>query len=166
MAPRPSLIDGLQDGPRTASKVAKRAPRGPHENPKRAPREPKTLPKCPQEGPTMAPRGRQDAPRAIDRKGLDIAFCRRRRRHRRLRALLASRRSFSSPRSQAESTDRQFPMISALRKGGCFRMGWWGCAKREHSRRRGDLGGTPTGARERGEYPNPPPAPPAFPPYL
>ena len=28
--------------------------------------------------------------------------------------------------AQAESTDRQLPINSALRKGGCFRMGSWG----------------------------------------
>ena len=32
---------------------------------------------------------------------------------------------------RVQSTDRQLPITSALRKGGCFRMGRWGFAKRE-----------------------------------
>ena len=33
--------------------------------------------------------------------------------------------------AQAESADRQLPITSALRKGGCFRMSWWRFAKHE-----------------------------------
>ena len=62
---------------------------GRQEGPKRAPRGPKRLPNCPQEVSTMVPRGLQDAPRATDRKGLDLS----RRRRRRRRALLLSCRS-------------------------------------------------------------------------
>ena len=40
--------------------------------------------------------------------------------------------SFPSPsRAQADNANRQLPIISALRKGGGFMMGWWGFAKRE-----------------------------------
>ena len=38
---------------------------------------------------------------------------------------------FAPPHAQAENTDRHLPITSALRKGGCFRMGWWGFAKRK-----------------------------------
>ena len=56
---------GAQDGPKSAQ-----------ERPKRPQESPKRLPNCPQEGSTMVPRGLQDAPRARDRKGLDIDSCR------------------------------------------------------------------------------------------
>ena len=36
-----------------------------------------------------------------------------------------------APPAKAKNTDQQLPITSALRKGGCFRMGWWGFAKRE-----------------------------------
>ena len=39
-----------------------------------------------------------------------------------------SRRSLSSSHAQAEITDRQLLITRALRKGRCFRMGWWGFA--------------------------------------
>ena len=41
----PSLIDGLQDGPRRASKAAKRIPREPRERPKSARREAQESPR-------------------------------------------------------------------------------------------------------------------------
>ena len=74
----------------------------------------------------MVPRGLQDAPRARHRKGLDIDSCRvvvvvvvaiaiv-------IVVVLALFFFFAVPFvPRVQSTDRQLPMTSALRKGGCF----------------------------------------------
>ena len=52
---------GLQDGPKMASKAAKRAPREPQERPKRAPREPQEGPRGFQNVPKRALRWPQEA---------------------------------------------------------------------------------------------------------
>eukprot|EP00959_Pyramimonas_sp_CCMP1952_P124155 2596172-Pyramimonas_sp.AAC.1 len=64
--------------------------RRPEEIPMSVPRRPKRPPSSPQEGPQRAPTGLQDAPRAKDRKGLDIDSCRSHRRRRGLPALPAA----------------------------------------------------------------------------
>ena len=76
-----SLIDLLQDGPKSAPKAPKSAPRAPQERPKRPQEAPKKAPKGSQETPKRPkrpPRGLQEAPKsekARNQKTLILPRC-------------------------------------------------------------------------------------------
>ena len=122
-----------------APRWPKRAPRRAQEGPKKAPRAPQDSPKRAREASKMSPKGPYDGPKRLTRRSQSersqkdliltpvvvivivavvvVVF-----------ALFSS--FLSSSRAQAENANQQLPIISVLRKGGCFWMDCWGVAKR------------------------------------
>ena len=132
-------------GPKRAPEASKmaprwppRPPRGPQESPKSAPRGPQESPKRAQEASKMSPRGLYDGPHRPTRRSQSE----------RSQMVFVLRRIFGGARFggswgllvcavlrgeflsqifvKVRASYRQLRMISALRKSGCFRMGWWG----------------------------------------